>query len=136
MRRPPPSRSGPRRRPDRPARRPQPLRKLNALYYEFVETGIAAQFGYQLAGRSGRAVSAFFWSQVEPYLATALEHLERTVAGKQWIAQLYAHVFVEEHKLPGRGRSGRPAIEVRPGAGWRWSPPACAGSAAPRSSVR
>jgi len=34
---------------------------------------------------------------VEPYIRPALQHLQRTVEGKQWIANLYAHVFVEEH---------------------------------------
>ena len=33
------------------------------------------------------------------------------MAGKQWIAQLYAHVFVEEHKLP------RPGPERAPDGG-------------------
>lgn len=89
---------------------PNHARKFNALYYEFVETGIAAQLGYHSPADLAEQYPKFFWSQVEPYLATALEHLERTVAGKTWIAQLYAHVFVEEHKLP------RPGPERAPGA--------------------
>ena len=40
----------------------------------------------------------FFWQAVEPYIGDALEHLQRTVEGKQWIANLYAHVFAEEHR--------------------------------------
>ena len=39
----------------------------------------------------------FFWEKVEPYIGDALRHLSRTVEGKQWIANLYAHVFAEEH---------------------------------------
>ncbi|MFO1047229.1 MAG: hypothetical protein U1E52_04935 [Geminicoccaceae bacterium] len=89
---------------------PNHARKFNALYYEFVETGIAAQLGYHSPADLAEQYPKFFWNQVEPYLATALEHLERTVAGKTWIAQLYAHVFVEEHKLP------RPGPERAPGA--------------------
>jgi hypothetical protein len=77
--------------------------KLNALYYEFQENGMAAQLGYRSPADLAEQYPKFFWSRVEPYLETALEHLERTVAGKQWIAQLYAHVFVEEHKLPRPG---------------------------------
>ena len=88
---------------------PNHARKFNALYYEFVETGIAAQLGYYSPADLAEQYPKFFWSQVEPYLATALEHLERTVAGKTWIAQLYAHVFVVEHKLP------RPGPERAPG---------------------
>ena len=82
---------------------PNHARKLNALYYEFVEIGMAAQLGYQSPADLAEQYPKFFWSKVEPYLTTALEHLERTVGGKQWIAQLYAHVFVEEHKLPRPG---------------------------------
>ena len=82
---------------------PNHASKLNALYYEFVEIGVAAQLGYRSPADLAEQYPKFFWSKVEPYLATALEHLERTVAGKQWIAQLYAHVFVEEHKLPRSG---------------------------------
>jgi hypothetical protein len=77
--------------------------KLNALFYEFAEIGIASQLGYRSPADLAEQYPRFFWSKVEPYLTTALEHLERTVAGKQWIAQLYAHVFVEEHKLPRPG---------------------------------
>ena len=82
---------------------PDHARKLNALYYEFVETGHARQLGYESAADLAEQFPRFFWSKVEPYLDTALRHLERTVEGKQWIAQLYAHVFVEEH---GRSRLG------------------------------
>jgi hypothetical protein len=82
---------------------PNHARKLNALYWEFVETGVAAQLGYHSPADLAEQYPRFFWSQVEPYLTTALEHLERTVGGKQWIAQLYAHVFVEEHKRPRPG---------------------------------
>jgi hypothetical protein len=34
---------------------------------------------------------------VEPHIGPALRHLERTSDGRLWVAQLYAHVFVEEH---------------------------------------
>ena len=76
---------------------PDHSRKLNALYYEFVETGVARQLGYDSPADLAAQFPKFFWSKVEPCLDTALRHLERTVEGKQWIAQLYAHVFVEEH---------------------------------------
>ena len=87
---------------------PNHPRKLNALYYEFAETGIAAQLGYHSPADLAEQYPRFFWSRVEPYLVTALEHLERTVAGKAWIAQLYAHVFIEEHRLPRPGPERAP----------------------------
>jgi hypothetical protein len=72
-------------------------RKLNALFHEFVETGVAERLGYQTPADLAAHYPRFFWQAVEPYIGDALQHLQRTVEGKQWIANLYAHVFVEEH---------------------------------------
>jgi hypothetical protein len=78
-------------------------RKLNALFHEFVETGVAERLDYRSPADLAERYPRFFWSVVEPYIRPALQHLQRTVEGKQWIAQLYAHVFVEEHV---RARAG------------------------------
>jgi hypothetical protein len=72
-------------------------RKLNALFHEFVETGVAERLGYRTPADLAEHYPRFFWHAVEPYIGDALEHLQRTVEGKQWIANLYSHVFVEEH---------------------------------------
>jgi len=73
-------------------------RKLNALYHEFVETGVAERLGYRSPTDVAEHYPRFFWQAVEPYIGDALQHLSRTVEGKQWIANLYAHVFAEEHR--------------------------------------
>jgi len=78
-------------------------RKLNALFHEFVETGVAERLDFKSPADLAERYPRFFWSVVEPYIRPALAHLQRTVEGKQWIAQLYAHVFVEEHV---RARAG------------------------------
>ena len=80
-------------------------RKLNALYHEFAETGVAERSATSRRPISPSTIRRFFWQAVEPYIDDALQHLQRTVEGKQWIANLYAHVFVEEH----RRRSSRAA---------------------------
>ena len=54
---------------------PSHSRKLNALYWEFVEIGIAAQLGYRSPADLAEQYPKFFWSKVEPYLETDLEHL-------------------------------------------------------------
>ena len=72
-------------------------RKLNALYHEFAETGVAEQLGYHSPADVAEHYPRFFLEKIEPYIGDALRHLSRTVEGKQWIANLYAHVFVEEH---------------------------------------
>lgn len=71
--------------------------KWNALFCEFSEIGIAQKLGYETPADLAEAYPRFFWSSVEPYVQDALRHLDRTEEGKSWIAQLYSHVFVEEH---------------------------------------
>ena len=89
---------------------PEHSRKLNALYCEFRENGYDRKFGYRSPADLAEQYPRFFWSKVEPYLDTAIKHLQRTIEGKQWIAQLYAHVFVEEHERsrPGPERARGP----------------------------
>ncbi len=85
------------------------LRKLNALFHEFAETGVNEKLGYQTPADVAELYPRFFWGKVEPYIGDALRHLELTMEGRQWIAQLYSHVFAIEHHLqrmgpqPGRG---------------------------------
>lgn len=79
------------------------LRRLNALYYEFEENGLGAACGYNSPADMVDKYPAFFWRNVEPHIGPALRYLELTIDGKQWIANLYAHVFSIEH---GRRRLG------------------------------
>jgi len=74
------------------------LRRLNALFHEFTETGAAARCGYTSPADMVDKYPAFFWKAVEPYIADALRYLELTIEGKQWIANLYSHVFTIEHQ--------------------------------------
>jgi len=74
------------------------LRRLNALYAEFLETGMAERCGYTSPADMIEKYPAFFWSCVEPYIGPALGYLELTIEGKQWIANLYSHVFTIEHQ--------------------------------------
>ena len=68
-------------------------RKINSLFYEFVETGVAEELGYRSPMDLMEHYPEFFWSRVEPYLGPALRYLELTVEGKQWVAQLYNNIF-------------------------------------------
>ncbi|MEO1017244.1 MAG: metal-dependent phosphohydrolase [Pseudomonadota bacterium] len=71
-------------------------RKQAALFYEFMETGVDSKLECRNAGELADTYPKFFWSKVEPYIGAALAHLERTIEGRDWIANLYAHVFIEE----------------------------------------
>jgi hypothetical protein len=82
---------------------PAYLRKLAALYFELHEIGLAVKMGCQDPADLAEQYPRFFWQRVEPYVGPALGYLEKTAQGRLWVAQLYAHVFVEEHA---RGRLG------------------------------
>ncbi|MGC3940018.1 hypothetical protein ACOTTU_19610 [Roseobacter sp. EG26] len=73
-------------------------RKIGALYLEFEETGMAEQLGYHSAVDLMEKFPDFFWSRVQPLIGPALSHLEQTMEGKQWVAQLYNHIFQVDHR--------------------------------------
>lgn len=74
-------------------------RKINGLYHEFVETGMAQKLGYTSPMDLVEQFPEFFWSQVQPLIGPALRYLEQTMEGKQWVAQLYNHVFQTEQRF-------------------------------------
>ena len=76
---------------------PNYMRKINALYSEFQETGTNARLGYKTPADLAENYPKFYWKAVRPYVADAFRYLEVTQEGKQWIANLYAHVFAAEH---------------------------------------
>ena len=73
-------------------------RKIGGLFHEFVETGFAAKLGYRTPMDLMEQFPQFFWQQVHPLIGPALGHLEQTMEGKQWVAQLYNHVFQVSHR--------------------------------------
>jgi hypothetical protein len=79
---------------------PNYLRKVNALFHEFAEIGLASQLGYTSPADLIKKYPGFFWGQVAGHIAPALRHLNVTIAGRRWIAQLYANVFCAERGLP------------------------------------
>ncbi len=85
--------------------------KLTALYYEFVETGVAARLGYHSAADLADAYPAFYWNSVKPYIGDAVNYLQLTQEGKRWIANLHSHVFAIEHKQARFGPSPGPDAE-------------------------
>ena len=82
---------------------PNYMRKISALFAEFAETGINGKLGYNSSASLRAAYPKFFWSVVTPYIGDALSNLQMTQEGKLWVANLYSHVFAEEHKLPTLG---------------------------------
>lgn len=75
------------------------LRKLPALFYEFEETGANQRLGYTSPDDVRRGYPNFFWGSVKDHIEQGLEYLRITREGRQWQANLYAHIFSEEHRM-------------------------------------
>ena len=88
---------------------PNYMRKGPALFMEFAETGVTDKLGYKTAAELRAAYPTFFWTTVSPYIGGALANLRMTQEGKQWVANLYSHVFAEEHHLPALGAERGPS---------------------------
>lgn len=78
---------------------PNYLRKTPALFYEFEEINSNQAHGYTKPGDLRDAYAKFFWNVVSPYIQPAINYLRVTQDGKQWIANLFSHVFTAEHQI-------------------------------------
>jgi len=74
-------------------------KKTGDLFNEFRETGTADLLGYTTAADLREDYPGFYWKQVSPMIQQAILYLRETQEGKQWVANLYANVFSEEHYL-------------------------------------
>ena len=53
---------------------------------------------------------------MEPFIGSAIDYLQMTVEGRQWIANLYCNVFEIEHTRRSMGPdSGAPSLRVANG---------------------
>ena len=78
---------------------PHYIRKANALYYEFEETGLNRQLGYSSPADVVDLYPQFYWNSVAPHVQTAIRYLNVTSRGRQWIANLYRNVFRAEREI-------------------------------------
>jgi hypothetical protein len=78
---------------------PQYLRKANALYHEFEETGTNKHLGYECPADVVDRYPQFYWNSVSPHVQAAIRYMEVTASGRQWIANLYSNVFRAERAL-------------------------------------
>ena len=78
---------------------PHYLRKANALYYEFEEVGMNRQLGYTSPADLTDLYPQFYWKSVSSHIQSAIQYLNVTSSGRQWIANLYSNVFRAERAL-------------------------------------
>jgi len=77
---------------------PRYPQKLNALFHEFVENGTAHRLNLSSPADLVETYPKFYWAAVEPYIVDATRYLNLTTEGKNWMANLYSHVFEFEHQ--------------------------------------
>ena len=78
---------------------PNYMRKANALFYEFEETGMNKTLGYDTPADIIYKYPQFYWTHVAPQVQAAIRYLNVTSSGRQWIANLYSNVFRAEREL-------------------------------------
>ena len=78
---------------------PHYLRKANALFCEFEETGMNRQLGYTSPADLTELYPQFYWDSISPHIQTAVQYLNVTSRGRQWVASLYSNVFRAERDL-------------------------------------
>jgi hypothetical protein len=78
---------------------PNYLRKSNALYHEFEESGMNRQLGYDSPADIVNRYPQFYWNCVAPHIQTAIRYLNMTSSGRQWIANLYGNIFRAEREI-------------------------------------
>ena len=77
----------------------RPLRKANALYCEFEEVGMNRQLGYTSPADLTDLYPQFYWNSISPHIQRAIQYLNVTSSGRQWIASLSSNVFRAERDL-------------------------------------
>jgi HD domain len=75
---------------------PMYAKKVNALFYEFEETGQNRQLGYSTPADLVDKYPEFFWNSVSEHLDEGIGYLNLTASGRQWIANLHHHVLCAE----------------------------------------
>ena len=63
---------------------------------EFVETGEATRLGFKNPNDLRRSFPEFFYVEVQPYIGDGVAYLKRTQKGRQWIANLYHHLHIND----------------------------------------
>jgi hypothetical protein len=78
---------------------PNYMRKANALFYEFEETGMNKTLDYVTPADIIYKYPQFYWTKVAPQVQGAIGYLNVTSSGRQWIANLYSNVFRAEREI-------------------------------------
>jgi hypothetical protein len=78
---------------------PSYMRKSNALFHEFEEIGLNKKLGYGTPADIVYKFPQFYWTNVAPQIQLAIQYLNVTSRGRQWIANLHSNVFRAEREV-------------------------------------
>jgi hypothetical protein len=77
---------------------PNYLKKSNALFYEFEETGLNKKLGYDTPADIVYKYPQFYWTNA-PQIRAAIRYLNVTSSGRQRVANLYSNMFRAEQEV-------------------------------------
>ena len=75
--------------------------KLTALFLELKEIGQHEALGYTDVSALRARYPGLFWNLFAPHLGRATRYLRATDDGRQWLANMNAHLLAEEHRETG-----------------------------------
>jgi hypothetical protein len=79
---------------------PNLMLKLTPLFLELKEIGQHEQLGLSDASVLRARYPDLFWRVFAPHLVNATRYLRETEDGRQWLANMNAHLLTEEHRRP------------------------------------
>lgn len=76
---------------------PSYMLKMTPLMIELEESGMANQLGYKTPLEFRNNYDKLFWTVLHPIVADGIALLKMTDQGREWLANMYAHVLMVEH---------------------------------------
>ena len=79
---------------------PKFINKLKLLYLELSEAGMAKAMNYHDVNDVRESYPRAFWRLFHPRILHAIGYLKYTAEGLNWLANMHAHMLMEEHRQP------------------------------------
>lgn len=77
---------------------PNFMLKMPPLVQELEESGMTKRLGFSTTAEFRENYPKLFWESLHPLLLEALELLNHTGQGREWLANMHAHLLAEEHR--------------------------------------
>lgn len=74
--------------------------KMMRLWLEMKECGGKHLMGFNSAIELRNNYPKFFWSMLHPLIPDGMDCMTYTGSGRLWLANMHAHVLLEEHRIP------------------------------------